>query len=119
MKKIILSSAIALAVGLTFGSVAMAQITPETPTQVIPPGPETGQELVSLLRIITNWIFVLFLIVAVIFIILAAFQFLTGGGDPAAIAQARTKLIYAGVGIAVAIASRGLVAVVTNIVGTG
>lgn len=119
MKKIILSSAVALAVGLTFSSVAMAGITPETPTQTIPAGPQTGQELITLLQVVTDWIFVIFLIVAVIFIILAAFQFLTGGGDPAAIAQARTKLIYAAVAIAVAVASRGLVAVVTNIVGVG
>ena len=119
MKKIILSSAIVFAVGLTFGSVAMAQIDPETPTQVIPPGPETGQELVTLLEVITNWIFVIFLLAAVVFIILAAFQFLTGGGDPAAIAQARTKLIYAAVAIAVAGSARGLIAVVSSVVGVG
>ncbi|MBI1984855.1 MAG: hypothetical protein HYS60_01950, partial [Candidatus Wildermuthbacteria bacterium] len=62
-----------------------------------------------------NWIFTIFVIVAVLFIILAAFQFVTSGGDAAKVGEARQKLIWAIVGIAIAVMSRGLPAVIRNL----
>ncbi|MEK7510330.1 MAG: hypothetical protein AAB567_02080 [Patescibacteria group bacterium] len=87
------------------------------PGQELPEGPQTGRQLLELVKAITDWIFVVFLLTAVIFIILAAFQFLTGGGDPGKLAEARNKLIYAAVAIAVALMARGIPVVVKNIVG--
>ncbi|MEK7510331.1 MAG: hypothetical protein AAB567_02085 [Patescibacteria group bacterium] len=89
----------------------------ELPAKQLPKGPQTGKELLELVKAITDWIFAIFLLTAVIFIILAAFQFLTGGGDPGKLAEARNKLIYAAVAIAVALLARGIPVVVKNIVG--
>ena len=54
---------------------------------------------------------------AIVFVILAAFQFLSGGGDPQQIVQARQKLIWAAVAVIVATLSRAIPTVVNNIVG--
>ena len=48
-------------------------------------------------------------IIAVIFIILGAFQFLTAGGDPEKAAQAKRQIIYAVVGLFIAAAAWALV----------
>ena len=55
--------------------------------------------------------------VAVIFIVLAGLQFITAGGNPDAISEARTKLMYAAVGIAVALLARAVPFVISSILG--
>src|SRR3989344_9357629 len=77
----------------------------------------TPQELVTIVKNITDWIFVLFLLLAVIFIIIGAMQFVTAGGKPESISEARQKIIWAAVGIIVALAARAIPAVLKNIVG--
>lgn len=81
----------------------------------IPEGPQTGADFVSTVQGITNWVFVILLVFAVIFIVLAGFQFIAGGGDPQAVAQARQKLIWAAVGIAVALLAKGIPATISNL----
>jgi hypothetical protein len=89
----------------------------QNPEQVLPQGPTTGTQLISIIEIATNWIFAIFTVLTIIFVLLAAFQFVTAGGDAAKVGEARQKLIWASVGIVVALASKGLVPVVKNIVG--
>lgn len=89
----------------------------QNPDQILPAGPTSGTQLLSIVDIATNWVFAIFTVLTVIFILLAAFQFITGGGDEAKISEARQKLIWASVGIAVALASKGLVPVLKNILG--
>ncbi|MBI2641968.1 MAG: hypothetical protein HYW96_00105, partial [Candidatus Wildermuthbacteria bacterium] len=45
----------------------------------------------------------------------AAFQFVTGGGKPEEVSAARQKLIYAVIGIAIALLARALPLVLRNI----
>ena len=61
----------------------------------IPEGPQTGGDFILVVEGITDWLFVILLVIAVVFIVLAGFQFIVGGGDPQAVAQARQKLIWA------------------------
>jgi len=72
--------------------------------------------MVALTRV-TNWLFAILLIIAVIYIILAAYNFITAGGDPAKVQMARSNLMYALIGVAVALLARGLVALVRTIIG--
>lgn len=83
----------------------------------LPMGPQSGAQLLEMIDAITNWIFAGFVALAVVMILLAAFQFLTGGGDPLKVSEARKKLIWAAVGVAVALASRGFVPVMRSILG--
>ncbi len=81
------------------------------------PPATTGAGLLTVIDTVTNWFFAIFTVIAVIMIILAAFQFVTAGGDAEKVGEARQKLIWATVGIIIALASKGLVPVIRNIVG--
>ena len=109
MKKIVTSVAPAL---LLLGVATLAFATTEL---VAPTGPTTVQGLINVLDNVINLIFTSLIIFSVIFIILAAFQFVTAGGDPAGVLQARQKLIWAAVGIIVALIARAL----PNVIKTG
>lgn len=113
MKKTLVVSFALLAL-LTAGTVG-AQTTP-SPIQ-IPDNITTAAELIQTIQTLTDWIFVIFLLFSVVFVLLAAFQFVTGGGDPNAVGQARQKLIWAAVGILVALMARAIPFVVANILG--
>lgn len=66
-------------------------------------------DIIAVIERIANWIFVILLLVAVIFILLAAFAFLRSGGEPEKVNEARKDLIYAAVAIAVGVLAKGLV----------
>ncbi len=65
--------------------------------------------VMTVLNRIVNWVFSIFLVVAVLFIIIAAFYFVTAQGKPEQINQAKNFLLWAVIGVVVAVASRGLV----------
>jgi len=73
--------------------------------------------LLDKIDLVTNFIFVILLVAAVIFIILGAFQFVTAGGKPESISEARQKIIYAIVGIVIALFAKAIPAVITNFLG--
>jgi phosphoglycerol transferase MdoB-like AlkP superfamily enzyme len=79
---------------------------------VLPTGPTSIEGILSIMDTIVNWIFTIILVVAVIFILLAALQFLTAQGDPGKVASARQSVLYALIGVAVAFMARGLVSLV-------
>lgn len=68
------------------------------------------------LVVIIKWIYTLFLALTVIFIIMAAFAYLTAGGDPAKVKKANSKLIYAIVAIVVAILAFSLRTIISNLI---
>jgi len=95
-------------------------VAPTLSLAVAPPsGPPPGDnvDILEVLNQIINWVFAIFLGIAVLFIILAAFQFLTAGGDSSKVSAARDKLLYAAIGIAVAFLSRAIVPIVSGILG--
>ena len=58
--------------------------------------------ILDLMETVVDWMFVILLIMAAIWIIWGAFMFLTSGGSPEKLNTARNKLIWALVGVAVA-----------------
>ncbi len=76
----------------------------------------SGSELVKLVQDLTNWFFVGFLLTAAVFVIIAAFQFLTGGGDPVSVGSAKKKLIWAVVAVIIAVLARAIPLAVENII---
>ncbi|HCM36390.1 MAG TPA: hypothetical protein DIS53_00440 [Candidatus Wildermuthbacteria bacterium] len=102
--------------GLAIGGTALA--IGEVPPATIPDNITSAQNFIDLIDNIVDWIFVVVLVFAVIFIVLAGLQFITGGGDPQAVSQARNKLLWGAVGIAVAVLARGLVTAVRSLIGS-
>jgi phosphoglycerol transferase MdoB-like AlkP superfamily enzyme len=74
-------------------------------------------DIFDALNTLTDYLFTLLLIVAVIFLIIAAFTFITASGDPEKVGKARNFVLYALIGVAVAVAAKGLVALVQTIMG--
>ncbi len=95
-------------------AVAMGQEQP----QILPPGPGgfTMTDVYTILNTIVNWFFAILIILAVFFIFVAAFYYLTAAGDAEKVKTAHATLIYALVAIAVALLAKGLVYLVGNIV---
>ena len=114
MKKSLIVGLLTSVIFLSFASIVFAVET-KLPGDVValPEIDKTG--FFKLFTNAANIIFTALLILASVFILLAAFQFITGGGDPEAMGQARSKLIWAAVGIGVALVARGLPGIIQNI----
>jgi phosphoglycerol transferase MdoB-like AlkP superfamily enzyme len=74
-------------------------------------------DIFQAMETLTNYLFTILLVVAVIFLIIAAFTFITASGDPAKVEKARNFVLYALIGVAVAVAAKGLVMLVQTIMG--
>jgi len=66
---------------------------------------------------ITDWVFVLLMAISSLMIIWGAVMFTTSSGDPEKTGKARQLIIYAAVGIAVALFSRAIPPAVKMIIG--
>lgn len=76
------------------------------------------QTVINILNNVVTWVFTIFLIVAVIFIIIAAFRYLFSGGDPAGVKGATQAVVFAAVAIAVALLSVAIRFIVQQLVGS-
>jgi hypothetical protein len=56
---------------------------------------------------VADWFFVALIAIAIIFVIMAAFSYLTAGGEPEKVKIAGHRLIYAAIAVAVAIVAKG------------
>jgi hypothetical protein len=62
----------------------------------------------SMLISVVKWTYTIFFVMAVFFILLAAYNFITAQGDEKKIGAARKQLKYAAIGIAVALLASGM-----------
>jgi len=83
-----------------------------------PPTPVTSMyDVVGLLRTLVGWAFTLLMILAIFFIFLAAWNYLSSQGDENKIKTAGNQLIYAIIAIGVALLARGIEFIVRSLVG--
>ncbi|MBI4993577.1 hypothetical protein HZC33_01275 [Candidatus Wolfebacteria bacterium] len=80
-------------------------------------GPTNVGGIVDILVKVMQWTYSIFFVVAVLFIILAAYEYLTGAEDPERIREAHKRIIWAGVAIAVAILALSFNLLVQNFLG--
>lgn len=78
-------------------------------------GPQSGGDVLVIIKNITNWVFAFMMVLSVLFILVAAFEFITNGGEPAKINEARWKLIWAAVGIVIAVLANSFPSVIQQI----
>lgn len=105
--KIIAGSIIGLTAVMPFMALAQAPSVPQL---------ETVGGVTSFLDRIVNYLFGIFLVIAVIMIIYAAFLYLTAAGKEDQLNKAKTTIIYAVIAIVVAVVARSLVVLVRNII---
>lgn len=108
MKKIIIAS---LSCVLLFGfSLSVFAVT------TVPTNVTSISAVITIINTLANWVFSILLALAVIMLLLAAFNWLTSGGSDDKVSSARKMLIWALVGIAVALAAKGLVMIITALI---
>ncbi len=100
--------------------ISLAQVGRTGPSAIDPPGGSVEFETVSgALCTLVAWIFTLLIILTVIFILWAAYLYLTSAGDEEKIKKANHQLLYAAIAVIVAILSRGLPTLVSIFLGRG
>lgn len=87
--------------GIAFGQGTIANLP------ITRVGPGTAGGLLDLLRAIVRYVYIGFFILAVLFILYAAFLYLTAAGSDEAIGKAKKVLIYAVVAIIIAFLAVG------------
>ena len=73
--------------------------------------------LMNSIYTVTNWIFLIIIIIAGIFILLGAFNIITAGGSPEKANVGRSYIIYAVAGVIVALLAKVIPTVARNIIG--
>lgn len=81
----------------------------------LPQGPESAAGVLNIIKTITNWVFAFFVAISIIFLLWGAFSFVTGSGDPQKVADAKSRLLYAVIGIALALLANAVPAVLRDI----
>jgi hypothetical protein len=92
---------------------------PTPPIQAnVPQGNITSlQGVLNVLCTVFAWAFYFLIVLAVIFIIIAAFKYLTAAGEPEKVKEAGTMLIYTAVAIGVALLARAIPLVIGSFLG--
>ena len=94
---------------------AFAQNTPappSAPSNVPQSGITSVGAVLNLLCVVFAWAFYFLIVLAVIFVIVAAFKYLTAAGDPEKVKSAGATLLYAAIAIGVALLARAVPLVV-------
>ena len=84
--------------------------------QVLPPAPKVPQNIgpIGAFNLIFNWVYTIVFVLAAFFLLLAAYTFITAGGDPEKLGKARGYLLYAVIGVIVGVLAYGLVSFVRS-----
>jgi hypothetical protein len=108
-----------IALALPVLAFAQSLPTPTAPTQTsVPQGQITSlQGVLQTLCTVFAWAFYFLIVVAVIFVIVAAFKYLTAAGDPEKVKSAGATLLYAAIAIGVALLARAVPLVVGSFLG--
>lgn len=73
----------------------------------------------SLICTFIGWIFWFFIVLTIVFILVAAFKYLTAAGDPEKVKSASHTLLYAAIAVVVALIAKGFPLIVNSIVNGG
>jgi uncharacterized membrane protein YphA (DoxX/SURF4 family) len=84
--------------------------------QTISPISITAEEVPGIIMNIATWFYRIVLAVAVFFVLVAAFTYLTGANNPKNIEKAHKQLLYAVIAIVVALISFGIVSLVQSLI---
>jgi len=85
------------------------------PIECILPNECTGQSVVGLFSKLVTYLYTAFFIVAVGFILIAAFNYLQGGTNPEKVKTAKNQLKYAIIAIVIALLSTGISLIINNV----
>jgi len=111
-------SAAALALPLLASAQNIPNPTPPSQTTVPQGTISSLSGVLQSLCTVFGWAFYFLIVLAVIFVIIAAFKYLTAAGDPEKVKSAGSTLLYAAIAIGVALLARAVPLVVGSFLGT-
>ncbi len=118
-KVVDLIPAIGTVVAFAFPFVSLAQNVygnGPAPT-VLPTNVTNVQGITGMFCNIAAWVFIVLMVLAVIYVLWAAFLYLTGSGDEEKIKKANHQLLYAAIAIAIMLIARVFPAVIASMFG--
>lgn len=80
-------------------------------------GPKSVDDVWNLMNDLFNLFFMGIMFVAVVYIVLAAYNYLTASGDPKKVDKANNMLLYAVIGVVVAVLAKNIPRIAADIVG--
>jgi hypothetical protein len=78
--------------------------------------PENLDDVVGIFENITNWLFTGLLLISVIMLVVAGYKYMFSGGSEENTSSAKNMIIYASVGLAVAMLAKGVPTLVSSII---
>lgn len=84
---------------------------------VMLPNPLAAKDFKTIVDTIVNFVIILAVAIAPIFIIYAGYLFMTSGGDPTKVKIAKNVIMYVVIGLAVLLLSKGLIMVLISVIG--
>jgi len=100
---------------LLLSFILMSQASPVMAFTLVNPIGITSIE--DLIRVITNYIFYLAIIIAPVMIIIGAFMFMTSAGDPKKVSTGKNIILWTVVGLAVILFSKGIMSLIKSVLG--
>lgn len=98
----------------------LALSVPKPPTGAIPAGPiQSTGDLTDFICGLIPWIFWGLIIFSIIMALVAAYKYLTSAGDPEKVGNASKTLLYAAIGVVVALLAAGMPYIVNSFIGGG
>jgi len=68
------------------------------------------------ITLVGRWVFIVFLAIAVVLLVYAAFIYLTSAGDVRKLTSAKSTMVYAVVAIIIALLAFGVISVITDVI---
>ncbi len=102
-------------VGIGFGAFLLPAMALAADTSI----PQVALKLDVILQNVLNWMAGIIGLFAVVMLFYAAFMYITGGASPDAVSKAKSALIYAIVGIVVALLAWTVIPLIKSIFGLG
>ncbi len=110
MKQILRKIGLTAAAVLPFAALAQVNLPANTGGITSQTLQSTAVDVGVIINNITSWVSGLLIAVAVLFVIYAAYLYLTSAGDAEKVKSASNYILYAVIAVVVALASRGLIA---------
>jgi hypothetical protein len=79
----------------------------------------SGQSLSGIITIVMNVLLMIVGALAIAFIVIGGIKYITSGGDEKKVASAKNTILYAVIGLVVAILARVIIGIVMNAIGAG
>lgn len=102
--------------GLGFLLVSLSSVIVPTAFALgsLPSSPTSPSEFVKLICRLAGWLFTFLILLAIVFIIVAAYNYMTSAGDSEKVATAHRMIAYTAVAIIVAMVARGVPIIVVE-----